>query len=74
MTQPHWGGGNLAGGRSTFMVEMTEAANILHNATGLVLLDEIGRGASLLTVWLIGRGAQHLAETPVPTLFATSLL
>ncbi|CAG0985805.1 DNA mismatch repair protein MutS [Burkholderiales bacterium] len=66
---------DLAGGRSTFMVEMTEAAYILHHATeqSLVLVDEIGRGTStfdgLALAWAIAR---HLAQkSRCLTLFAT---
>ena len=61
-------------GQSTFMVEMTETANICHHATdrSLVILDEIGRGTSTLDglslAWAI---AEHLADVGCRTLFAT---
>jgi DNA mismatch repair protein MutS len=66
---------NLATGRSTFMVEMTETAQILHAATpaSLILLDEVGRGTStfdgLAIAWAV---VEHIhSRTRAKTLFAT---
>lgn len=70
-------GDDLSSGRSTFMVEMNETANILHNATprSLVILDEVGRGTSTLDglslAWSITEDLHNRKELSPLCLFAT---
>jgi len=68
---------DLSAGQSTFMVEMTETANILHNATrrSLIILDEIGRGTStfdgLSIAWAVAEFLHNHPRMGAKTLFAT---
>ncbi len=68
---------DLSGGRSTFMVEMQETANILNNATprSLIVLDEIGRGTStfdgISIAWAVAEYLHNNNEVKARTVFAT---